>query len=54
MGYKALGYVVWHGGKWYVRRRYGWVVPSRTTVVAATVVGAAITALLLQGDRARR
>jgi hypothetical protein len=22
MGYKILGYVVWQGGKWYVRRRY--------------------------------
>jgi hypothetical protein len=21
MGYKILGYVVWHAGKWYVRRR---------------------------------
>lgn len=21
MGYKIIGYIVWHGGKWYVRRR---------------------------------
>lgn len=21
MGYKLLGYMVWQGGKWYVRRR---------------------------------
>jgi hypothetical protein len=21
MGYKILGYAVWHGGKWYARRR---------------------------------
>ena len=21
MGYKILGYVVWRGGKWYIRRR---------------------------------
>jgi hypothetical protein len=21
MGYKLLGYIVWRGGKWYVRRR---------------------------------
>jgi hypothetical protein len=21
MGYKILGYIVWHAGKWYVRRR---------------------------------
>jgi hypothetical protein len=23
MGYKLLGYAVWQGGKWYLRRRYG-------------------------------
>ena len=22
-GYKALGFVVWKGGIWYLRRRYG-------------------------------
>jgi hypothetical protein len=22
MGYKILGFVVWQGGKWYLRRRY--------------------------------
>jgi hypothetical protein len=22
MGYKVLGYLVWQGGKWYVRRRF--------------------------------
>jgi uncharacterized membrane protein YidH (DUF202 family) len=22
MGYKLLGYAVWQGGKWYVRRRF--------------------------------
>ena len=22
MGYKVLGYVVWQGGKWYLRRRF--------------------------------
>jgi hypothetical protein len=21
MGYKILGFAVWHGGKWYARRR---------------------------------
>ncbi|HWE09713.1 MAG TPA: hypothetical protein VG325_10180 [Solirubrobacteraceae bacterium] len=21
MGYKVLGFAVWHGGKWYLRRR---------------------------------
>ena len=22
MGYKVLGYAVWQGGKWYLRRRF--------------------------------
>jgi hypothetical protein len=22
MGYRILGYLVWQGGKWYVRRRF--------------------------------
>ena len=22
MGYKLLGFAVWQGGKWYLRRRY--------------------------------
>ncbi len=22
MGYKILGFVVWQGGKWYLRRRF--------------------------------
>jgi hypothetical protein len=35
--YKILGYVVWHGGKWYLRRR----LPSRRGVAlsAAGLLG---------------
>ena len=29
MGYKILGYAVWHGGKLYVRRRYGGGSPTK-------------------------
>jgi len=32
-GYKLLGYVVWHGGKWYLRRR----LPSTRALVTATL-----------------
>jgi hypothetical protein len=43
--YQAVGYVTWNGGKWYLRRRYGHLVPSRRVVaggvVAVTVVGLA-------------
>ncbi|MFI4977771.1 MAG: hypothetical protein ACHP93_05985 [Solirubrobacterales bacterium] len=33
-GYKLLGYVVWHGGKWYLRRR----LPSTRVLAAAALV----------------
>jgi len=38
MAYKMLGFVVWHGARWYVRRRASNLVPSRRTVSAAAVV----------------
>jgi hypothetical protein len=36
-GYRILGYLVWHAGKWYLRRR----LPSRRGVVlsSAALVG---------------
>jgi hypothetical protein len=44
-GYKLLGYVVWHGGKWYLRRR----LPSTRVLAAAAlaVLGGATAAALL-------
>ncbi len=40
MGYKVLGFVVWQGGKWYVRKRY-----SGTAGKAALAgIGAAVIA----------
>jgi hypothetical protein len=47
MGYKLLGFAVWKGGKWYVRRRAG-MFGSRKGM-AAGVVGGAILALALWG-----
>jgi hypothetical protein len=44
MGYKLLGYVVWQGGKWYVRRRYGHA-PRKLLaggIVALAVAGALV------------
>ena len=45
-GYQALGFAVWKGAKWYVRRRYG-DAPRKAEVggmvvlvVAALVLGA--------------
>jgi hypothetical protein len=48
MGYKALGYVVWHGGKLFLRRRYGHLVPPRGALAAGTVaLGVGVAALVV-------
>jgi len=42
-GYRLLGFVVWQGGKWYLRRR----LPSPRRVLAAGLLaGAGATALV--------
>ena len=51
MGYKILGYAVWHGSKWYVKRRYGGGGGRR--VAALGVVGVAVAALAAVGARRR-
>ena len=52
-GYELLGFVVWHGARWYVRRRFRRLIPSRR-VVAAGAVGAGIVAFALADARRRR
>ena len=49
MGYKILGYLVWLGGKWYVRQR--WQGARRT--VAITALAALVLAGLLGASRQR-
>jgi hypothetical protein len=46
-GYKLLGQIVWRGGKWYLRRTYGHLIPSRRTVVLVLVAGGVGTAVLV-------
>jgi hypothetical protein len=46
MRYKVLGFVVWQGARWYVRRRIASLVPSRR-VLAATGVITAVGALAI-------
>jgi hypothetical protein len=47
--YKLLGFLVWHGGKWYLRRR----LPSPGRVlVGALVAGGVVTVVALLGKRA--
>jgi hypothetical protein len=47
--YKVVGYVVWKGGKWYLRRR---LPPARTLALRGLVAGGALTAAVLLARRA--
>ena len=47
--YAALGYVVWHGGKWYVRRKYG---DRPKQIAAALIVAGGVGAALVAQKRA--
>ncbi len=51
MGYKVLGFAVWQGGKWYVRRRFSGTTP-KVAVIGASVLAlgsaAAVTAVAAQ------
>ena len=40
-GYKLLGFSVWHGARWYLRRR---VRPRRRGLVVRTLLGAGVVA----------
>jgi hypothetical protein len=51
-GYKILGFVVWQGGKWYVRRKGAQLLPSRRTAgVAATLAVAGVAAAVVLSGR---
>jgi len=43
-GYQALGYAVWNGARWYVRRRYG-DLPRRVAIGGLLGVGLGVAAL---------
>lgn len=43
MGYKLLGFAVWQGGKWYLRRRFS---GFRRKVVIAGLTGVVIAGVL--------
>jgi hypothetical protein len=49
VAYKILGYAVWNGGKWYVKRRYTGGGAKR--VAALGIIGAAVAALVVAGSR---
>lgn len=54
MGYKLLGYAVWHGVKRYLRRRYGRYVPSRRVAAAGMVAMLVGGSALLAARRTRQ
>ena len=48
MGYKVLGFLVWQGGKWYVRRR---VSEPRAKLAIAGVSAAVVAGVLVASRR---
>jgi hypothetical protein len=48
-GYQALGFAVWTGAKWYVRRRYG---DAPRKVAAGGLVALVLAALVLGARKA--
>jgi hypothetical protein len=55
MGYRVLGYVVWRGGKWYIRRRLTGGLRRRLALgglAAGVAAGAAIAQRVSSSDNA--
>jgi transposase len=48
--YRLLGYLVWKGGKWYVRQR---LPPARALALRGLLTGGALTAIVLVARRAK-
>jgi hypothetical protein len=48
-GYKVVGYLVWKGGKWYLRQR---LPPARTLALRGLAAGGALTVAVLVVRRA--
>jgi hypothetical protein len=53
MAYRVLGFVVWRGARWYLRRRAGRVTTAQKAG-ASGIVLAAVALGLLAGRRAMR
>ncbi len=49
MGYKVLGFAVWQGSKWYLRRRMS---GARAKVAIAGVGAAVVAGVLVAGRQA--
>ena len=51
MAYKILGFAIWKGAKWYLRRRYG---DRPHKIAAGVVVGAVLAAGAVAAARSQR
>ena len=49
MGYKLLGFIVWHAGKWYLGRRIAALSVTRKVAMGGAVGAAALLVLALLG-----
>jgi len=47
-GYRVIGFVVWQGGKWYLRRR---IRPVRRIAVGGLLAASTLTAAALAAKR---
>jgi hypothetical protein len=50
MAYKLLGYAVWNGGKWYVRRRFGVLASRKAMALGVVAVGVLALAAKRKGS----
>jgi len=51
MGYKVLGFIVWHVGKFFMRRKLRSAASTRNLAIAGGVLGVAIAGALVAGNR---
>jgi hypothetical protein len=51
MGYKLLGFLVWRGGKWYLRRRMPELRPKLVVGGLAVLVVAGVAAGVIASQR---
>jgi hypothetical protein len=49
-GYRIVGYLVWKGGKWYLRQR---LPPARTLALRGVLAGGALIAITFAARRVR-
>ena len=51
MGYKLLGIVVWKGGRWFLRRKYGAAMAPKPLLAGAGVVALVVGIVLVARAR---